>query len=174
MLLRRLLDGERVTHAGRFYTMREAVCEPRPVQARLPILVGGAGPKKTLRTVALRADAWNAFGTVEEARGHLEILDRHCDDVGRDRSEIELTISFPIVIRDRAEDAERAFAGLMKHNGTPDAGNVPTLLGSPSDIADRIAPYREMGFSTVMARLPAPYDRETLDRIGEVAGALRG
>src|SRR5215212_9856456 len=66
MLLRRLLDGEHVTHEGRFYTFHDALCEPRPVQAHLPILIGGSGPKKTLRTVALRGDAWNTSGTVDE------------------------------------------------------------------------------------------------------------
>src|SRR4051794_41594721 len=85
MLLRRLLDGERVTHEGRFYSMRDALCEPRPVQDRLPILVGGSGPKKTLRTVAQRADAWNTSGAIDEARSSLAILDEHCAAVGRDR-----------------------------------------------------------------------------------------
>ena len=56
-LMRRLLDGEQVTHEGRFYTLVDALCEPRPIQAHLPILVGGSGPKKTLRTVARHADA---------------------------------------------------------------------------------------------------------------------
>ena len=59
MLLRRLLDGERVTHEGRFYRFHDALCEPRPVQAKLPILIGGSGPQKTLRTTARYADAWN-------------------------------------------------------------------------------------------------------------------
>src|SRR6266545_5668238 len=68
MLLRRLLDGERITHAGRFYTLTDALCEPRPIQAHLPILVGGSGPKKTLRTVAQRANAWNTSGTIEQVR----------------------------------------------------------------------------------------------------------
>ena len=62
MLMRRLLDGERFSHEGRFYTFHDAIVAPRPVQAHLPILVGGSGPKKTLRTVALRADAWNTSG----------------------------------------------------------------------------------------------------------------
>ena len=66
MLMRRLLDGERFSHEGRFYTLDDALCEPRPVQPHLPILIGGSGPKKTLRTAARYADAWNTAGT---ARG---------------------------------------------------------------------------------------------------------
>ena len=86
MLLRRLLDGERITHAGRYYTFNDALCAPRPIQAHLPILIGGSGPKKTLRTVALRGDAWNTSGWVDEVRGKLETLDARCAEVGRDRS----------------------------------------------------------------------------------------
>src|SRR4249919_312050 len=51
-LIRRLLDGERVTHEGPTYQMRDAVVAPRPVQTRLPILIGGSGPRKTLLTTA--------------------------------------------------------------------------------------------------------------------------
>jgi F420-dependent oxidoreductase-like protein len=172
MLIRRLLDGERVSHAGRFYTLRDAVCEPRPVQPRLPILVGGSGPRKTLRTVARYADAWNTSGAEDEVREKLATLDRHCEAVGRDRARIELTVSFPIVLRNTREAAEAAFARLLAANGTPDAGPVPNLLGAPGDVAAAIAPYRDMGFETVIVRLPAPYDRETIERIGEVAHAL--
>ena len=172
MLLRRLLDGERVTHEGPYYTLRDAICEPRPIQARLPILIGGSGPKKTLRTVALRGDAWNTSGWVDEVRGKLETLDEHCAAVGRDRSEIELTVSFPIVLRDRRADAEDAFAGLMANNHAEGAGNVPHLFGSPAEVADELRPYVAMGFRTFIVRLPAPYDPETLARIGEVRAAL--
>jgi alkanesulfonate monooxygenase SsuD/methylene tetrahydromethanopterin reductase-like flavin-dependent oxidoreductase (luciferase family) len=173
-LMRRLLDGERFSHAGRFYTFTDAQIAPPPVQAHLPILVGGSGPKKTLRTVACHADAWNTAGTVEEVAARDAILRAHCADVGRDPATIERTVSFPIVLRDDPADAARAFAALCDHNGTPDAGNVPTLLGSPAQVADRIRPYVDLGFSTVIVRLPAPYDAETLARIGEVRAALAG
>jgi F420-dependent oxidoreductase-like protein len=172
MLMRRLLDGERFDHAGRFYQFRDALCQPRPIQQHLPILVGGSGPKKTLRTVAERADAWNTSGTVNEVRAKLDILDDHCAAVGRDRSTIELTVSFPITIRDSVEAAETAYAGILAANNVADMNANPVLLGSPADVAAAIAPYRDLGFRTVIARLPAPFDRETVGRIGEVATLL--
>ncbi|MFL5769586.1 MAG: TIGR03560 family F420-dependent LLM class oxidoreductase [Chloroflexota bacterium] len=172
-IMRRLLAGERFSHEGRFYRLDDALCEPRPIQRPLPILIGGSGPKKTLRTTARYADAWNTSGTVEEVRGRLDILRGHCADVSRDAGEIELTISFPIVIRDEAADAEAAFRNVLAANGTDDL-DAPTLLGSPRLVADALRPYAELGFSTVIVRLPNPYDVETIDRMPEVAELLRG
>jgi alkanesulfonate monooxygenase SsuD/methylene tetrahydromethanopterin reductase-like flavin-dependent oxidoreductase (luciferase family) len=171
-LMRRLLDGERVTHEGRFYTMHEALCAPRPVQEHLPILVGGSGPKKTLRTVAMWADAWNTSGTVDEIAARLAVLRDHCQAVGRQIETIERTISFPIVIRDEEAAAGTAFAALLHHNGLTEMTGVPILLGPPAAIAEALRPYLAMGFGHVMVRLPAPYDRETIERIGEVRQAI--
>jgi alkanesulfonate monooxygenase SsuD/methylene tetrahydromethanopterin reductase-like flavin-dependent oxidoreductase (luciferase family) len=171
MLMRRLLDGERFSHEGRFYTFHDALVAPRPVQAHLPILVGGSGPKKTLRTVALRADAWNGSGTVEEVRGHLEILAEHCADVGRDIATIEKTLSYPIILRDTREAAEAAQGMQLAHNGIEDMG-AAVLLGSPTEVADALRPYVELGFETIIVRMPAPYDRETIDRMPRVAELL--
>ena len=173
MLLRRLLDGERIaSHEGRFYTMRDALVEPRPVQAHLPILIGGSGPKKTLRTTARYADAWNTSGEVDAVRAKLATLDEHCRAVGRDRSVIELTISFPITIRDTAKRAAAAAAERFAVNGVENAGPGPHLFGPPSLVADAIAPYRDLGFSTVIVRLPAPFDRETIERMADVNALL--
>jgi F420-dependent oxidoreductase-like protein len=172
MLMRRLLDGERFSHEGRFYTMHDAICEPRPIQPHLPILVGGSGPRKTLRTVAGRADAWNTSGTLEEIRTRLDILGEHCADVGRDIATMEKTISFPTVLRDNPAAARTAFEALLVANGTEDVGSSPLLLCSPAEAADRIRPYEEMGFSTVIVRMPAPYDRETIDRMAQVQELL--
>ncbi|MEA2620023.1 MAG: hypothetical protein QOC97_796 [Chloroflexota bacterium] len=173
MLMRRLLDGERFSHEGRFYTFHDAVCEPRPIQAHLPILVGGSGPRKTLRTVALRADAWNTNGTVDELRGRLDTLAEHCaaPDVGRDIATIEKTASFPLLIRDDRQTAERVYAQALAHNGVKEMGSTP-LLGPPTEVADALRPYIELGFETVIIRMPAPYDRETIDRVARVAELL--
>jgi alkanesulfonate monooxygenase SsuD/methylene tetrahydromethanopterin reductase-like flavin-dependent oxidoreductase (luciferase family) len=173
-VMRRLLDGERFSHAGRFYRFEDAFISPRPLQDHLRIVVGGSGPKKTLRTVALRADAWNTSGTVDEVAARDVILREHCVAVGRDPDTIERTVSFPIVVRDDPADATRAFRALCEANGTPDAGKVPTLLGPPELVAAAIRPYVDLGFRTIVVRLPAPYDAETIARIGEVRAALAG
>jgi alkanesulfonate monooxygenase SsuD/methylene tetrahydromethanopterin reductase-like flavin-dependent oxidoreductase (luciferase family) len=172
MLLRRLLDGETIDHAGRFYTFKDAVHAPLPIQAHLPILIGGSGPKKTLRTVAAYGDAWNTSGTPEEFAAKDAILVAHCADVGRDPALIERTVSFPIIIRDDPTEATRALEVLLVHNGIDELGGLPNLLGSPAAIAERLRPYRDLGMVEVVVRLPAPFDAETIERIGEVRDAL--
>ena len=140
MLIRRLLDGERFSHDGRFYTFTDALCAPRPVQRRLPILVGGSGPRKTLRTVAQRADGWNTSGTLEEVEGRLAILAEHCADVGRDPAAIEKTVSFPILLRDDRAEAERVYSDHLAINGTDSMGSGPALRGSPARATTFIRP----------------------------------
>jgi alkanesulfonate monooxygenase SsuD/methylene tetrahydromethanopterin reductase-like flavin-dependent oxidoreductase (luciferase family) len=102
----------------------------------------------------------------------LDILAGHCADAGRDLSEIELTVSFPTIIRDRVEDAEAARANQLAHNGLESLGGVPLLTGSPETIVEALRPYVALGFSTVIARMPAPFDRETIERLPEVVALL--
>src|SRR3954471_6677265 len=87
-IVRSLLDNERTTVAGKHYTVTDAPNQPRPVQARLPLLVGGGGEKRTLRIAAHYADEWNVWGTAEIVAQKSEVLARHCEDVGRDPSTI--------------------------------------------------------------------------------------
>ena len=81
---------------GKHYRLAETLCAPQPIQRpRPPILIGGAGEKKTLRLVAKYADVWNislAVGPPDETRHKLDVLNRHCDDVGRDPVDIRKTV----------------------------------------------------------------------------------
>ena len=79
---------------GRHYQLAETICSPRPLQEDgPPVMVGGSGERKTLRLVAEYADACNLFATTPEKVAHkLEVLDRHCEDVGRDPAKISRTI----------------------------------------------------------------------------------
>src|SRR5688572_5007122 len=90
--MRALLDGGTVTSpAGGRYRFNDLVLQPRPLQEHLPIMIGGSGEKKTLKTVARYADQWNAMGSVEKLRRKVEVLHAYCEAVGRDPSEIAFT-----------------------------------------------------------------------------------
>ena len=82
-------------YEGRHYQLAETLCSPMPVSAPRPrILIGGSGERKTLRLVAQYAAACNIFGGPEEVAHKLEVLRRHCDAVGRDPNEIEVTAMY--------------------------------------------------------------------------------
>lgn len=172
MLLRRLLDGERFDHRGRFYTMQDALCEPRPVQAHLPILIGGSGPKKTLRTLARYGDGWNTSGPLDRVRERDAILRERCAEAGRDHAEIERTLNVDLLIRDDRDAAMAAYVAQLARHGDEVDPAWPVHLGPPAAIAAELRPYVELGFRHFILDMPAPYDLETIDRIGELLAAL--
>src|SRR3954469_15880028 len=81
-------------YEGKHYQLAETICVPKPIQQpHPPVMIGGSGEKKTLRMVAQYGDACNLFGSdVDMVRHKLEVLDRHCEDLGRDPSTIERTL----------------------------------------------------------------------------------
>jgi len=171
--MRALLDGESVTsEPGGRYTFDDLRHHPVPVQPHLPIMIGGSGEKKTLRTVAKYADIWNAMGPVDFMAHKVDVLQGHCDAVGRDIAEIEFTLGVKFTIRDSKAEARRVRDAAMANNRTPESeveDDDTFWEGSPEEIADRLRPYVELGFKTVISEQPAPYDVETLERfVGEV------
>ena len=82
-------------YEGTHYRLEATLCRPQPVSAPRPrIMIGGSGERKTLRLVAQYADACNPMGSPDEVAHKLDVLRRHCDDVGRDPNEIEVTTMF--------------------------------------------------------------------------------
>jgi F420-dependent oxidoreductase-like protein len=179
-LVRRLLDGETVTHEGRFYQMRDALCRPRPIQPRLPILIGGSGPRKTLRTTAAYADLWNAYGQPDAIANHDAVLRAHCLDLGRDEREIARTVTQDGVIRDTTEaafavyDELAAIHGLEAKTSADSGARYVLLAGPPADIADRLRAYEAVGVDEVIWIFRKPFDLETIERIGEVRAVSAG
>jgi F420-dependent oxidoreductase-like protein len=91
-----LLSQQHTTHKGRFFELTEALCEPKPIQNRIPIVIGGTGRRRTLRTAAKYADHWDAT-LLEQPSDFTEldgVLREHCEQVGRDQSEIRRSIHF--------------------------------------------------------------------------------
>jgi alkanesulfonate monooxygenase SsuD/methylene tetrahydromethanopterin reductase-like flavin-dependent oxidoreductase (luciferase family) len=170
-LMRDMLRTGEGTARGEYYHAKQVRNDPPPLQDRMPILIGGSGERKTLRTVARFADAWNAGGDVEEARHKDAVLRRWCEEVGRDESEIERTIGLGgLVIRDDPAEARRVAAEMGRNNG---GSRGPGRLGSPQQMADDLRPYVELGFRHLLFDAVPPFDDETLERfIGEVKPML--
>jgi alkanesulfonate monooxygenase SsuD/methylene tetrahydromethanopterin reductase-like flavin-dependent oxidoreductase (luciferase family) len=171
--IRTLLDGGEVTSGeGDHYRFDGLRHQPTPLRAHLPIMIGGSGEKKTLRSVAKYADMWNAFGFPRTLARKDGILAEHCAAVGRDPATIRRTVGCKMVIRDDIEEANRVWAEQMAFNRTPrDEWDGPDTLwvGGVDVLAEHIRGYVEVGFETVIVEMPAPYDVETIERlIGEV------
>ncbi len=177
--LRALLDGEAVTSPpdGRYRFDRLRMI-PGPVQEHLPIMIGGSGEKKTLRSVAKYADQWNAMGSVEKLRHKVQVLREHCDAVGRDFAEIELTAGCKPIIRSTEGEARALWEAQMAHNRTPmtDVLDDSTFwVGTPEQVAEKMLERKDLGFHTFIGELAAPFDDETIERwITEVKPMVDG
>jgi alkanesulfonate monooxygenase SsuD/methylene tetrahydromethanopterin reductase-like flavin-dependent oxidoreductase (luciferase family) len=170
--MRTLLDGGEVTSSpGSRYQFDGLRIAPPPVQARLPIMIGGGGEKKTLRIVAQNADMWNVFGLPETVARKDAILREHCAAVGRDSAAIERTLGCKPTIRATEGEARRVYLDLLEANRTPTSrmeGDVSVWVGTPEQIAETMRGYRKVGFDTFIAELPAPYDAETMELLAKV------
>jgi F420-dependent oxidoreductase-like protein len=139
-----LLVNDTTDFAGRFYRLTEARCEPKPVQAKLPIAIGGSGPTRTLRAVARWADHWDMVGASSPQAwvAANETLLTHCASIGRDPSTIRRSV----------------------HVMWPDEAD-------PSELADRAAAFAAVGVELVIFSMRAPYD---VARLEPLAARLAG
>jgi len=178
-IIERLLAGERVTHHGRFYDLEDALCLPRPVQERLPLLIGGSGREKTLRTTARHADLWNGYGSPARVAETSDVLRERCEEIGRDSDSIERTVTMDVVVRDTATEAHDAYqviADTHRLGGIVGSDGTPVRLtsgGPPAAVAEAIRAYASIGVAEVMWVFRAPFDTRTMARLPEVRAALK-
>jgi alkanesulfonate monooxygenase SsuD/methylene tetrahydromethanopterin reductase-like flavin-dependent oxidoreductase (luciferase family) len=165
IVLRRLFDGERVTFAGRHVTLQDALCDPRPVQPRLRLWIGGQGEKRLLRIVARHADGWNVpFLSPELYAQRSATLDRWCEREGRDPRAIVRTVNVGLALGADAAGARRQEENLRLMFGPmTDFVRPGILVGTPAEVRDRIAEYARAGAEWVILALRAPFDWEGLE-----------
>jgi alkanesulfonate monooxygenase SsuD/methylene tetrahydromethanopterin reductase-like flavin-dependent oxidoreductase (luciferase family) len=164
-IMRGMLDGTEPTATGPRYAARQARNLPAPVQARLPICIGGGGEQVTLKLVAKYGDMNNLGDGVETVKRKEAILLEHCATVGRDPAEIERTAGIGTVfIRDDRAEAQRLFREAFERNRIARVWqNQP--VGTPEDVAEMLAPYLEIGYRHLIAGVPATYDEESMTRL---------
>jgi probable F420-dependent oxidoreductase len=140
-VIRALLCQERSDFYGRYYELEAAPLEPKPVQARLPLLIGGTSPR-ALEIAARHADEWNGWGKPEVLVRLGQELDEACERVGRDPATITRSANAMVVVCDDEAEAERARRRPTER---------PTLVGTPAQLAEALAAYATAGVTEFVA-----------------------
>ena len=164
-IIRALLDGERVAYRGTYYTLKNAVLNTRPVQKRLPIMIGGGGEQKTLRTTARYADMWHGFGPPETMARKIGILRQHCAEAGRDPSQIEPYGGSWLVIRDTRAEAEDVLREIAKHH--PGMNRPNAFIGTSDEVAAHLKRYWDVGIRGYIVGFAHPFDMESMERLAK-------
>ena len=138
--LRSLFENASTTLAGRHVALRDAVLEPKPVQRRLPLLVGGSGERVTLRIAARHADAWNSWGLPDAMRHLNAVLDRHCAAIGRDPRAIRRSAVAHFHLTGDRDEATRLRTA-RPHRA---------IAGDAAEIRDAIAAYADAGVDEIV------------------------
>ena len=134
-IIQSLFRNERTTLEGRAYTVTNAPLAPKPVQqGGPPLLIGGGGEQRTLRIAAQYADEWNVWGSPETLARKGAVLDRHCEELGRDPATIRRSAQALVTISDDPKVVEA-----VRQPGRP------VLAGNAAEIVDTLGRYADAG-----------------------------
>lgn len=168
-VVRLLLTEERADFDGRYYVLKDAPCEPKGAQARIPLLLGLAGERVGLGIAARRADIWNAWGSPELIAHKSEVLARHCEAAGRDPATIEHSAQVVLLMSEDRDQLARWAA---------EPPDMPHFAGTPEHVADLFARYRDIGLDEFVVSdrclgSSAAERQECMGRLLEVARPFR-
>ena len=166
-----MFTEERATVEGTHHSVHGALNQPGPLRGDIPILIGGSGERKTLRLVARYGDGCNLFGDPERVVHLMGVLDRHCEDVGRDPSEITRTAMATVLAGATHEQAERAKQQAAEA-GWPAERLGLAWLGDPDALAERAQAYRDVGVQGMTIVLPNAHDLDAVALVGQALGPV--
>lgn len=171
-VIKTLWAEERAAWSGKFYQLRDAICEPKPLQKpHPPITIGGGGEKLLLRAVARHADIWNYFPMpLPEYEHKTAVLDQHCRDLGRDPSTLQRSLMTPTVTAEWEKEVRDQLEG-AKTRGYLWARTGRFVQGTPDIVVPRYRDYIRRGVSFFIIQLP---DGRDLKRIEFVAKQVIG
>jgi len=164
--LRRLLTEDAVTFHGKYVHLENARLLPKPVQAQLPLWVGGGGERRTARIAARYADGWNIpYIGAEELPQKRAALEQWCEREGRDPRTVRIAVQLGLYLAtsDAPDAVERLRQRLIAQVGPQAATQPGYLVGGPKSVAEQLYRYVEQGVTAINLALRPPIDWEALD-----------
>jgi F420-dependent oxidoreductase-like protein len=167
-ILKLMWREPKASFSGRYYSISDAICEPKPIQKPGPLmLIGGGGEKKTLRYVAEYGDACNLHGDLATIERKLTILKQHCKTVGRPYEQILKSRQGPIVVAKTRKDAERMLEKYRPPTQTPEAYRTNVVHGNPEEVAAHLQKFVDLGIEYLTGFMPGAYYERTLKLFAE-------
>ncbi len=165
-ICRAMFAEDPATFTGRHHSVREARNLPRPLrEGGIPIMIGGGGEKRTLRLVAQYADACNIAGDVDTVRHKIDVLQRHCADVGRDPSEISVTRMSTLMLTDSPEQTAQTRQFLVDAAGAEAAAGF--TVGQEDEVVAEVETFAGAGVDELIFNMPLS-DVDAVRRAGKL------
>jgi F420-dependent oxidoreductase-like protein len=176
-ILKGMWTQHRTTFEGKYYTIKDALCEPKPIQSpHIPLWIGGTGEQLTLRVVAESADGWNTFLIPPTAyRQKLDALAAHCKEVGRDPASIRKSLAVQMVIRETEVEVAERVHELTRASKTEEQSFLQrAVVGTPEQCTKRILEYVKLGVGDFLMGVRFPVDMQTMELFAKrVAPAVK-
>ncbi|HKC19944.1 MAG TPA: LLM class F420-dependent oxidoreductase [Candidatus Dormibacteraeota bacterium] len=168
-VIKAMWTQDEATFEGRFYQVRGAINEPKPVQTpHPPIWIGGAGERVTLKLVAQYGDACNIGGDVATVKRKLEVLREHCAALGRDYDSVLKTMEFYTILGD-AKEVDRVVRDTARRTGADESfvRSWHPHHGDADHIAALMQDYAEAGIEYFIVNLPNAFEGGVIARFAE-------
>jgi alkanesulfonate monooxygenase SsuD/methylene tetrahydromethanopterin reductase-like flavin-dependent oxidoreductase (luciferase family) len=153
---------------GRRISAKELVCYPRPIQEKIPILLGGSGERRTLRLAAEYADACNVFGPPERVEHKVGILHEHCRDLGRDPNEVQVTHLTTVVTSIDRDSLRERIELLRGRNESAEDFSTRNNAGTVEDQTALFSAYDAAGAGHSIVSIPDAHLEGSIESFAEV------
>ena len=158
-IIRKMWTEEKATFSGKFYQLRNAYCNPKPIQKpHPPIMIGGSGERRTLKIVAKYADACNLFGSVETVKKKLEVLRGHCRSVGRDYDSIVKSKLGHVLIEKDKDNVTEAIRNMPE-----DRRREYVIYGTPEEVRRQVEAFRDADIEYLIVNLEPDRELQALE-----------
>jgi F420-dependent oxidoreductase-like protein len=168
-IARAMFTDPAASFAGTHHRIERAHNVPQPIRGDIPIMIGGNGERKTLRLVAQYADACNLTGDVATLRHLVGVLERHCEDLGRDPAQITRTSYETVVIADTPKAAAHKLAALR--DASPAGVYDEVIAGGPEEVTSQAAERRDAGIDALIVGIPDEHDLAAVALAGRAVSA---
>ena len=158
-------DAETFTFEGEHYRLDAAPALPKPVQERMPVIVGGGGPKRTPALAARYATEFNiGFVPEEVVAQKFDVVRAACEDIGRDPATLKMSVALPTIVGADDAEIERRLAAIAQSREQFDNG--ANIIGTPEQVVEKVARLRDLGASRVYFQLLDLRDVDHADLLG--------